>query len=427
MRRNQHPLPPRPGNRRNNSGHNSGQPAASSSSSTPNNYGYANNASGGYGGYNASGGYNPAGGYPGYGYNASGGYPAYSAYGYGAGAYNASGGYPAYAAYGQPQQAWRNCSHAGCSFAGPGDQMAAHEASHSNPNSRAGKIDWSAFAPAPAGQRSEEEEAAARRLGGGNGRAPMIPGTGIRLETDEDVAKWIAERKKKFPTKERAKEKVGPRASAIARIADIRRRKTRRPSRGARIRARSGRWTLLLPLRSGDASLSSDRRWSGPRPSEDVAEDEEEGRSVEGAEDGEEGLAPSSRTRPPRAIRQVTVPVVLRAIPPTRTLIPTPKSTERCQNSLRSSLRRKRTQRRSSRLRTRRKSPNRRGQCASSSRAPESADTAPSVGSSTHGLSPPQRRLRRRRSPRGRRNPRHRASRCRRSRTCSRVAACSET
>lgn len=200
MRRNQHPLPARPGR------NNSGQANAASSSNANANYGYTNNAAGGYGGYGASGGYNAgAGGYPGYGYNASGGYPAYSAYGYGAGGYNASGGYPAYA-YGQ--QAWRNCSHAGCSFAGPGDQMAAHEASHSNPNSRAGKIDWSAFAPAPAGQRSEEEEAAARRLGGGNGRAPMIPGTGIRLETDEDVAKWIAERKKKFPTKERAQEKV---------------------------------------------------------------------------------------------------------------------------------------------------------------------------------------------------------------------------
>lgn len=209
MRRNQHPLPPRPGNKRNNNS-SSGSGAASSSS----NYGYANNATGGYGGYgynaggyNASGGY--SGGYPGYAYNASGGYPAYSAYGYGAGGYNASGGYP-YAYGQQQQQAWRNCSHAGCSFAGPGDQMAAHEASHGNASSssRAGKIDWSAFAPAPTGQRSEEEEAAARRLGGGQGRAPMIPGTGIRLETEEDIAKWIEERKKKFPTKERAKEKV---------------------------------------------------------------------------------------------------------------------------------------------------------------------------------------------------------------------------
>lgn len=205
MRRNQHPLPPRPGNGRSNSGTSSN--AATSSNA---NYGYTNNAAGGYGGYgNASGGYAfpAAGGYP---YNASGGYPAYANYGYAAG--NASGGYPAYGAYAaygqQPQQAWRNCSHAGCSFAGPGDQMASHEASHTNPNSRAGKIDWSAFAPAPAGQRSEEEEAAARRLGGGAGRAPMIPGTGIRLETEEDVQKWIEERKKKFPTKERAKEKV---------------------------------------------------------------------------------------------------------------------------------------------------------------------------------------------------------------------------
>lgn len=288
MRRSQHPLPPRPGNRRNNSG----QPAASSSTSSSNtnsNYGYANPASGGYGGYNASGGYNPAGGYPGYSYNTAGGYPAYSAYGYGAGGYNASGGYPAYAAYPQQQQAWRNCTHAGCSFAGPGDQMASHEASHSNPNSRAGKIDWSAFAPAPAGQRSEEEEAAARRLGGGNGRAPMIPGTGIRLETDEDVAKWIAERKKKFPTKERAKEKVRLLKDHLWNR-DIklttRRTKTQRLLREARIRGRSARWTLLSLLRSGDGNPSNDRRWSGRRPTGDEDGEGDGAKNVAGEGDG---------------------------------------------------------------------------------------------------------------------------------------------
>lgn len=400
MRRNQHPLPPRPGNRRNNSG----QAAASSSTSNANaNYGYANPASGGYGGYNASGGYTPAGGYPGYGYNASGGYPAYSAYGYGAGGYNASGGYPAYAAYPQQQQAWRNCSHAGCSFAGPGDQMASHEASHAKPNSRAGKIDWSAFAPAPAGQRSEEEEAAARRLGGGNGRAPMIPGTGIRLETDEDVAKWIAERKKKFPTKERAKEKVSTPAGNSYRGSELklttRPRKMPKLSRGERTPARSARWTLLLLQRSGDGNRSNDLS-SGLQLIGDEGGEEGGDRSADGEGEEEDEWALSSRTRLRRAIPPATALVTRpRATHLTPTRILTATSMERCLSFRRSTPRKMKRMRRMSSPRRRKKSPSRRDQCASSSPALESADTAPSVGSSTRDPSPPPRPPPPKRSP----------------------------
>lgn len=247
MRRNQHPLPAKPGGGR-------GRPTGqnSSSNATSSNYGYANNAAGGYGGYGASGGHasNAAGGYPSYGYGTAGGYSGYGTGGYGAYAYNASGGYPYAPA---AAQAWRNCAIAGCSFAGPGDQMPAHEASHASSSGpvRVGKVDWSAFAPAPAGQRSEEEEAALRRLGGGNGRAPIIQGTGISLETEEDIQKWIEERKKKFPTKERAKEKV---SCALSQELRFRQRKRPKRSHEARTLGRGGRWTQRLRPRSGGGS-----------------------------------------------------------------------------------------------------------------------------------------------------------------------------
>jgi hypothetical protein len=58
-------------------------------------------------------------------------------------------------------------------------------------------------------ERSEEEERYLANLKK-NGIKPMIQGTGILLESEEDIAKWIAERKRKWPTRGRVEEKVGP-------------------------------------------------------------------------------------------------------------------------------------------------------------------------------------------------------------------------
>ena len=41
-----------------------------------------------------------------------------------------------------------------------------------------------------------------------NRPAPVIQGIGIVLQTDEDIAKWIAERKAKWPSAKRVAEKV---------------------------------------------------------------------------------------------------------------------------------------------------------------------------------------------------------------------------
>jgi hypothetical protein len=38
--------------------------------------------------------------------------------------------------------------------------------------------------------------------------APPIPGTSIRLETEEDIAKWIAQRRARWPTAARVEERV---------------------------------------------------------------------------------------------------------------------------------------------------------------------------------------------------------------------------
>lgn len=38
--------------------------------------------------------------------------------------------------------------------------------------------------------------------------APPVFGTSITLHTEEDIAKWIAQRKAKFPSKERIAQKV---------------------------------------------------------------------------------------------------------------------------------------------------------------------------------------------------------------------------
>lgn len=162
-----HPLPVRPGfapGASSNSNQNSQQWGYNASGGYPGNF----NASGGYAGY--SYGYNASGGYAGYA-NASGGYGGYA---------NTSGGYSGYAAY---------------SYGGY--QAPEQPAKRAKPNPTP---------PAAAPVRSEEEERYLKSKGSG---VVAIEGTGIRLETEEDIAAWIAERKKKWPTRERVAEKVG--------------------------------------------------------------------------------------------------------------------------------------------------------------------------------------------------------------------------
>lgn len=208
-----HPLPKRP-----NVG--GSQPPPSQSSAQPQAWGAQANAAGasqGYGNaWGASGGYaNASGGYPGYaggayagygygntsggypGYNASGGYPGYGGGGYYAAPVNPYAASPASASAsasmqkrGDPARNRRTCSHAGCNFSGSPDVIATHEASHSN-------------ARAKATQKSEEEERWSK-----SGRVAYIQGTGIRLETPEEIAAWIAERKSKFPTAAKVAQRV---------------------------------------------------------------------------------------------------------------------------------------------------------------------------------------------------------------------------
>lgn len=219
MQRPRHPLPKRPG-----AAPSSSQPSAPSQptqSWTPNaSGGYGYNASGGYPGYGTGaygyGGYNASGGYPGYAAptNASGGYPSYAS---GYAGYNASGGYPGYAAqaaYANPYAAStsgststsapgggprrnapagrnrRNCSQVGCNFSGTPDAVTTHEADRH-------------LIGVKAPVRSEEEERWAK-----SGKVAYIQGTGLKLDTPEEIAAWIAERKKKFPTAARVAERV---------------------------------------------------------------------------------------------------------------------------------------------------------------------------------------------------------------------------
>ncbi|KAJ9118666.1 hypothetical protein QFC22_003886 [Naganishia vaughanmartiniae] len=97
--------------------------------------------------------------------------------------------------------AWRNCVQEGCAFVGPSKDVDLHEQDrHLIYKER--KV-----------ERSEEEEAALR----GGGPAPPIPGTSIRLETEEDIAKWIAQRRARWPTASRVEEKEKERQDKIAR------------------------------------------------------------------------------------------------------------------------------------------------------------------------------------------------------------------
>ncbi|WWC60467.1 uncharacterized protein I303_103040 [Kwoniella dejecticola CBS 10117] len=97
---------------------------------------------------------------------------------------------------------WRNCSQPGCKFVGPSDKVQTHEEDR-----------HLIFVNGKMAERSEEEERFARR----KGPLPPIQGTNITLNTPEEIEKWIAERKAKWPSKQRIKEKEDERAAAIAR------------------------------------------------------------------------------------------------------------------------------------------------------------------------------------------------------------------
>ncbi|WVW80311.1 hypothetical protein I302_102290 [Kwoniella bestiolae CBS 10118] len=97
---------------------------------------------------------------------------------------------------------WRNCQHPGCKFVGPSDKVQIHEEDR-----------HLIFVEGKMPERSEEEERYARRKG------PPLPiqGTNILLNTPEELEKWLAERKAKWPSKKRIQEKEEERAAAIAR------------------------------------------------------------------------------------------------------------------------------------------------------------------------------------------------------------------
>ncbi|KIS01616.1 hypothetical protein L804_01494 [Cryptococcus deuterogattii 2001/935-1] len=99
---------------------------------------------------------------------------------------------------------WRNCSHPGCKFVGSGDQVEIHEEDR-----------HLIYAPGKVLERSEEEERFAKRKG--CVPLPPIQGTNITLNTPEDIEKWIAERKSRWPTAKRVQKKEEERQAAIAR------------------------------------------------------------------------------------------------------------------------------------------------------------------------------------------------------------------
>jgi hypothetical protein len=175
-------------------------------------YAYGN-ASGGYPA-NVSGGYQYAGNASYGGYSAAGGYA-----GFAAGAYTYPYAGNAYGVYAAPAptapapapvpvpapptasatpipNAWRNCSHPGCKYTGPGNDVAQHEGDR-----------HLIFPHGKPVERSEEEERYLASLAKG-GMKPTIAGTGIALESEEDIAAWVAERKRKWPTRARVEERV---------------------------------------------------------------------------------------------------------------------------------------------------------------------------------------------------------------------------
>ncbi|WVN85609.1 uncharacterized protein L203_100758 [Cryptococcus depauperatus CBS 7841] len=103
---------------------------------------------------------------------------------------------------GQSVKPWRNCSHPGCKFVGSGEQVETHEEDR-----------HLIFAPGKIVEKSEEEERYSNR----KGPLPPIQGTNIILNTPEDIEKWIAERKARWPTSKRMQEKEEEKQAAISR------------------------------------------------------------------------------------------------------------------------------------------------------------------------------------------------------------------
>ncbi|EIW72721.1 hypothetical protein TREMEDRAFT_67022 [Tremella mesenterica DSM 1558] len=120
-------------------------------------------------------------------------------------------------------KAWRNCSFPGCKFVGSGEDVEVHEGDR-----------HLIFRNGPKVERSEEEERFAKR----NGPNPVIQGTNITLETQEDIEKWIAERKNKWPSAQRVAEKQEERRAAIERGETPGRGRGRGGGRGMGKRAR---------------------------------------------------------------------------------------------------------------------------------------------------------------------------------------------
>ncbi|WWC87988.1 uncharacterized protein L201_002890 [Kwoniella dendrophila CBS 6074] len=152
---------------------------------------------------------------------------------------------------------WRNCVHPGCKFVGPSEKVQIHEEDR-----------HLIFAKGKIPERSEEEERYAKR----KGPPPPIQGTNITLNTPEEIEKWIAERKAKWPSAKRVKEKEEERDAAIAR-GDI-------PVRGRNKNGKFGK-----ERKSDAASLAEEwGRKANPPPSS--AYDETKHQRSEGSDRG---------------------------------------------------------------------------------------------------------------------------------------------
>ncbi|GMK60029.1 hypothetical protein CspeluHIS016_0902460 [Cutaneotrichosporon spelunceum] len=298
-----HPLPQRP----------STQPNPNASGGYPNaSRGYPN-ASGGYpnasGGYpNASGGYpNASGGYP----SASGGYPWAAASGgypypqahYNPG-FNASGGYPGYGAGAYGYGVHNYAAHPYAPSTGPSSASSRGRGGRGGGAGAHGmRQGGDTSMSQPETKRSEEEERWAK--GGGSA---YIQGTGITLDTPEQIAAWIAERRKKFPTAQRVAERKEEEAAAIARGENPRKRKldaaraaeewgreteVGQHAKGA-VRGRGQGRVNAAPRKvsKGDQSSDSSGSESDSDSSSDLSEssedDEDEGDDEDKAEDEEE-------------------------------------------------------------------------------------------------------------------------------------------
>lgn len=129
---------------------------------------------------------------------------------------------------------WRNCCQAGCAFTGPDETVSIHEGDRHLIFPR-GKLV----------ERSEEEERALKR--GGSARPPRpiltnrpnptIQGTSIRLDTEADIAAWIAERKARWPSKQKLEQEESDKRDRRARGEVEPSTRGKRGGRGGRGRA----------------------------------------------------------------------------------------------------------------------------------------------------------------------------------------------